>query len=189
VKSRIAILILSVLLLVSLATVGCDNGPDCYDGAFAGNWSGPASYAGTASNAPSGLVGSATVHVSTTEPKCVASDGALLEDDLTFTLGPRCVLAGRRTSTHTVQRCETCGHNQCCTTVFVDGTAETSASPCELPLGDGTMNLVIQRGTAHVTASGAFDLTLSGALVDWKGTAEQSAYVTVQFESASRSGT
>jgi hypothetical protein len=187
-KWRIALFLL-VSLLVSLSTVGCHQGPDCNAGPFAGSWSGPASYVGTASNAPSGLAGSATLHVSTTEPKCVAHDGTVLEDELTFTFGPRCVLAGKRTSTHTVKHCTPCGHNQCCTSVFVDGTAETSASPCELPLDDGTMNMVIQQGTAHVTASGAFDVTLSGTLVDWKGTADPSAYVTVRFESASPSGT
>jgi hypothetical protein len=180
----------TLVLLALLATVGCDRGgARCYDGAFAGSWSGPVSYTGTAQDAPSGLAGSATLHVSNTEPKCVSSDDTVTYDDLTFAFGPRCVLPGRRTSTHTVQRCGPCGRNQCCTTVFVDGTAEALPGPCELPLDTGTMKLVVQEGTAHVTAARAFDVTLSGSLVEWNGTAETSAYVTVRFQSASPSGT
>jgi hypothetical protein len=88
-----------------------------------------------------------------------------------------------------VQHCTSNGHSQSCTSIFIDGTAalgdSSTTSMCELPLDGGTMRLLVEQGTAHVTAKGALDITLSGPLVRWNGTDEPSdAFVTVQFSAA-----
>jgi hypothetical protein len=177
-----------VIAITWLGAEGCGHPRTCDAGPFQHQWSGPAAYTASASSAPSGLAGSALVAVSAANVKCTEPDDSTNES-LTFTLSRTCVLTGRRTSDNTVRHCTQTGRTTTCTTEFIDGTAEVGeldgvSLPCELPLGSGTVRLLVEQGTAHVTAKGAFDITLGGTLVHWDTVDELGGYVTIHFESA-----
>jgi hypothetical protein len=183
----------ATFLVSWLAIAGCNNESperECFVGHFGGSWGAPVSYVGTASSAPDGLAGSASLLVTVADTACDEPDGSF-DESLTFTLAPTCVLTGTRTSTHSVQSCSWNGHVENCIAIFVDGTAAmgdpNGSSTCELPLDGASMSLVVQQGTAHVTAKGALDIDLSGPLTRWSGAAETAAFVTVHFSSASPS--
>jgi hypothetical protein len=174
--------------LAVLACAACSSGGSCSNAAFSGTWTGPVSYTATTSVSPTGLAGSSSLNIETSDVSCTDENDQQTET-LVFTFAPNCVAKGRRTSNHTVTRCRWEGRYQHCYQVFVDGTADVGddvvPTQCTLPLDNGgNMNFTIQNGIAHVTASGAFDVVLSGPLTNWDGnTQPQDAYVTVHLSS------
>jgi hypothetical protein len=168
-----------------LAATGCQQ-RGCHVEHFDGTWSGPLAITGTATDSPNGLAASAALRMSVSDVACIGAHEEV-EEPLTFDFGPTCVLEGVRTSDHTKTECSPCGRTSCCHDVFIDGTAAITANApptCELALYGVRVKILVEEGTAHVTADGAFDVTLSGSLVRWQDADEQNAYVTVHFASA-----